>query len=197
MTMPANLAPPQRPRRILLVLPLLVFAGLAMLLFVRLGAGDPALVPSALIGRPAPALALAPLPGLGVPGLDSADLKGGRVTVLNVFASWCAECHTEHAALLALAEEPTIRQAGARLVGVLYKDDPENARRYLGAKGNPFALVGVDPGGRAGIDLGVYGVPETFVIRGDGVVTYKLVGGVTPATQPALLAAVRTAATGP
>lgn len=181
-------------RRLLLLLPLVVFLGLAGLFLLRLGAGDPSIVPSALIGRPAPVIDLPPLAGLPVPGLSTADLAAGHVTVLNVFASWCAECHQEHPALADLAQDPAFEASGASLAGLVYKDDPDNARRYLGAKGNPFARLGTDRSGRAGIDFGVYGVPETFVIRGDGVIAYKLVGALTPDNRPALMAAIEAAA---
>lgn len=187
-------ARPSARRRMLLLLPLAVFLGLAALFLLRLGAGDPSIVPSALIGRPAPTIDLPPLAGLPVPGLSTADLAAGHVTVLNVFASWCVECHDEHPALIALAQDPAFQATGASLAGLVYKDDPDNARRYLGAKGNPFARLGTDRNGRAGIDFGVYGVPETFVIRGDGVIAYKLVGVVTPDNRPALMAAITAAA---
>ncbi len=189
-------APAPRRARLLVFLPLLVFLALAALFYVRLGAGDPSLIPSALIGRPAPEFALGALPGLatsGPPGLSTADLREGHVTVLNVFASWCAECHDEHDALLALAQEPALKAQGVTLAGLVYKDESENARRYLGAKGNPFSRIGIDPSGRTGIDFGVYGVPETFVIRGDGTIAYKLVGGISPDNRPALLNAIAAA----
>ena len=163
-------------RALLFGVPLLVFAGLTVLFYLRLGAGDPGALPSALIGRPAPAFDLPPLPGLvagakAVPGLATADLRAGRVTIVNVFASWCAPCRAEHPLLLRLAADPQLR-----LVGINYKDDPENARRFLGRLGNPYAAVGADANGRAAIDWGVYGVPETFVVGGDGTIRFKLVG---------------------
>lgn len=167
---------PARPRRRLLVLlPLIAFGLLAALFYGRLFSGDPSRLPSALIGREAPAFDLPALEGLSrdgtpVPGLSSAELKG-QVTVLNVFASWCGPCRDEHPFLVQLA-----KQQGFRLVGLNYKDDAENARRFLGRFGNPFAAVGVDAGGRAAIDWGVYGVPETFVIGKDGRIAYKYVG---------------------
>jgi cytochrome c biogenesis protein CcmG/thiol:disulfide interchange protein DsbE len=167
-----------RRSRLLYLLPALVFLALAILFFVQLFAGDPSRVPSALIGRPVPAFALAPLEGLHadgkpVPGLSSEDLKG-RVTVVNVWASWCAPCRQEHPLLVELAKDPSIR-----VVGINYKDNPENARRFLGALGNPFAAVGTDPNGRAAIDWGVYGVPETFVIGPDGRIRHKHIGPLT------------------
>ncbi len=194
LTLPSTTG--RRGARLLLMLPLLGFTALAALLAVRLGAGDPSRVPSALIGRSLPSFDLPPLDGLatsGRPGLATADLRSGHVTLLNVFASWCAECHEEHDALLDLARDPALKAEGVTLAAITYKDSPENARRYLGSKGNPFAQVGTDASGRTGIDLGVYGVPETFVVRGDGTVAYKLVGGVTDANRPALLDAVRRA----
>lgn len=188
---PAGGAPPRRSR-LLFLLPALIFAALALLFVVRLHAGDPSRLPSALIGRPVPAFALAPLEGLRadgrpVPGLSHEDLKG-RVTIVNVWASWCAPCRQEHPVLMDLA-----RTGGARMVGINYKDNPENARRFLGALGNPFAAVGVDPNGRTAIDWGVYGVPETFVVGPDGTIRHKHVGPLTPETLPAFRAALKSA----
>ncbi|MDF2620141.1 MAG: periplasmic protein thiol/disulfide oxidoreductase DsbE [Xanthobacteraceae bacterium] len=162
-------------RRLLVLLPLIAFVALAALFYGRLFSGDPSRIPSALIGRPAPALDLPPLEGLArdgqpVPGLTSAGLKG-EVTVLNVFASWCVPCRDEHPFLVELS-----RMQGFRLVGLNYKDEAENARRFLGRFGNPYAAVGVDAGGRAAIDWGVYGVPETFVVGRDGRIAYKFIG---------------------
>lgn len=179
--------------RLCVLIPLLVFFGIAALLLVRVSGGDPSLVPSTLIGKAAPQFALGPLDGLvtpGSPGLSSVDLKSGHVTVVNVFASWCAECHNEHEALMALASDPALQRRGVELAGIVYKDNPGDALAYLAAKGNPFAQVGTDRSGRTGIDLGVYGVPETYVVKGDGTVGYKLVGGISDATRPALMAAI-------
>jgi cytochrome c biogenesis protein CcmG, thiol:disulfide interchange protein DsbE len=175
--------------RLLHLLPVLVFTGLALLFLIRLYAGDPSRVPSALIGRPAPVFVLEPLPGLTqagqpVPGLSDADLKG-RVTVINVWASWCGPCRQEHPTLVELAKNPAIR-----LVGINYKDNPENARRFLGALGNPFAAVGVDPAGRAAIDWGVYGVPETFVVGPDGTIRHKHIGPLLPPHMAGFLAKI-------
>jgi cytochrome c biogenesis protein CcmG, thiol:disulfide interchange protein DsbE len=166
-------------RRILVLLPLAAFLGLAALFLVRLGAGDASRIPSALIGRDAPPTDLPPVVGLErdgkpVPGIAAADFKG-TVTVLNVWASWCVPCHDEAPLLVQLARDPRIR-----LVGINYKDQADNARRFLGRYGNPFAASGADVNGRAAIEWGVYGVPETFIIGRDGKIAYKLVGPVTP-----------------
>jgi cytochrome c biogenesis protein CcmG/thiol:disulfide interchange protein DsbE len=168
------------PRRWLAFLPLAAFAVLAALLFVRLYAGDPARLPSALIGEGAPPLTL---PGLdGGAGLKSADLRQGHVSLVNVFATWCAPCHLEHPALMALAADPALKAKGVAIYGMAQKDSSEDVRAFLGAKGDPYARVGLDKDGRAGIDWGVYGVPETFIVRGDGVIAYKVVGPITPET---------------
>jgi len=166
-------------RRMLVLIPLLAFLALAALFMLRLGAGDPSRIPSALIGRPAPQTSLPPLPALerdgkAVPGIDSADFKG-EVTVLNVWASWCVPCREEAPLLLNLAADRRLRVAG-----INYKDEPDNARRFLGRYGNPFDMVGADVNGRASIEWGVYGVPETFVVGRDGAIAYKLVGPITP-----------------
>ena len=173
-------------RRKYLAIPLVVFAALAALLYTRLFSGDPATLPSALIGRPAPDLALKPLDGLAgdsgaIPGFSRADLATGEVTVVNVWASWCGPCRQEHPILMGL------KQTGVRLFGLNYKDNPENARRFLGGLGNPFSRVGVDDAGRGAIDWGVYGVPETFVVDGQGRIAYKFVGPLTEESAKAKL----------
>jgi cytochrome c biogenesis protein CcmG, thiol:disulfide interchange protein DsbE len=166
-------------RRLLVLLPLVLFLALAALFFFRLGAGDPSRLPSVLIGREAPPTELPPVAGLErngepVPGIVPADFKGA-VTVLNVWASWCVPCRDEAALLMGLAGDKRIR-----LVGINYKDQPDNARRFLGRFGNPFSASGVDANGRAAIEWGVYGVPETFIVGRDGKIAYKLVGPLTP-----------------
>jgi cytochrome c biogenesis protein CcmG/thiol:disulfide interchange protein DsbE len=184
--------PPPRRRSLLAAAPLIAFLALVGLLFVRQFAGDASRIPSALIGQSAPALNL---PGLdGAPGLADADLRRGHVTVVNVFASWCAPCHAEHEFLLALAHDPQLEAKGVTLIGVAQKDPQENVRRFLGALGDPYAKVGLDSDGRAGIDWGVYGVPETFVVRGDGVIAFKQTGPIDAvalesAVKPAILKA--------
>ena len=171
-------SPPRR--RWYVYLPLVAFMALAWLLFQRLGAGDPASIPSVLIGQTAPPLNL---PGLdGASGLTNADLRAGHVSVVNVFGSWCEPCHYEHQYLMALAADPELKAKAVAIYGVAQKDSAENIRRFLGAKGDPYAKVGLDQDNRAGIDWGVYGVPETFVVRGDGKLIFKLVGPITAGT---------------
>ena len=161
--------------------PLGVFLAHAGLFVQRHFSGDPSKLPSALIGRPAPAFALPAVEGLtGVAGFSDAELRQGHVSVINVFASWCAPCRAEEPVLMALAHDETLRTAGVKLYGLSYKDEAANAVRFLTQEGNPFDAVGADFAGRTAIDFGVYGVPETFVVRGDGVVAYKLVGPLTP-----------------
>ena len=170
---------PPRRRNVLMALPLVLFASLAALFWFRLGGGDPSRIPSALIGHPAPPTALPPIEGLTsngapVPGLDPASFKG-KVSLVNVWASWCVPCHDEAPLLTELAKDKRFQ-----LVGINYKDAADNARRFLGRYGNPFAIVGADGNGRAGIEWGVYGVPETFIVGRDGTILYKLVGPITP-----------------
>ena len=166
-------------RRVAVLAPLGVFLALAVLFFVGLRSGDPSVLPSALIGHPAPETVLPPIAGLerdgqAVPGLDPASFKGA-VTVINVWASWCIPCHDEAPLLLQLAQDKRFR-----LVGINYKDDAGNARRFLGRYGDPFAAAGADVSGRSAIDWGVYGVPETFVVGRDAHIAFKLVGPITP-----------------
>jgi cytochrome c biogenesis protein CcmG, thiol:disulfide interchange protein DsbE len=172
--------PPERRRRNLFVLvPLVIFAALAGLFLYRLvSGGDTSRIPSALIGRPVPDTALPPLSGLErdgkpIPGITP-ELFRGAVTLVNVWASWCVPCHDEAPFLLELAKDKRIQ-----VVGINYKDVPDNARRFLGRYGNPFAASGADANGRASIDWGVYGVPETFVVGRDGHIAFKLIGPIT------------------
>jgi cytochrome c biogenesis protein CcmG, thiol:disulfide interchange protein DsbE len=171
-------ASPQRRSR-LIVLPVIVFLALAALFWFRLGDGDPSRIPSALLGHPVPQTSLPPLQGLlsngaQVPGLDPANFKG-KVSVVNVWASWCVPCHDEAPLLTELAKDSRLQ-----LIGINYKDAPDNARRFLSRYGNPFSSIGVDGNGRAAIEWGVYGVPETFIVGRNGKIAYKLVGPITP-----------------
>ena len=163
--------------------PVLVFAGLAAVFMTGLRSGDPSKLPSALINQPAPSFELPALQGLTsdgnpVPGLSSKSLDRGKVTLINVWASWCGPCREEHPQLIELAKRDDID-----LAGLNYKDQRENALRFLNALGNPYASVGVDATGRTSVDWGVYGVPETFVINGKGIIVYKFTG---PITEKAL-----------
>jgi len=190
----AEVAASARPRRNWLYLaPLAFFALLSLLFLVRLFAGDASRVPSALIGKPAPELALPALPGLlrdgaTVPGIAPADLRSGRVTILNVFASWCAPCRVEHPFLVDMAKHEAVRAGRVQVFGLNYKDEPENARRFLGALGNPYGAVGTDRNGRSSIDWGVYGVPETFLVGKDGTILKKHIGQLTEESARALMA---------
>jgi cytochrome c biogenesis protein CcmG/thiol:disulfide interchange protein DsbE len=162
---------PAKPRRLLLLLPLAVFVALTALFLMQLLSGrDVAEIPSALIGEPAPETSLPPLEGMALPGLDSKNFAG-KVTLVNVWASWCAPCREEHPLLLDLSRDKRFSIAGLN-----YKDAPENARRFLGGLGNPYSAIGVDGAGRTAIDWGVYGVPETFLVGKDGKIAFKHVG---------------------
>ncbi len=178
MSAASDQAPGTKRRNILVALPLLAFLALAALFYYRLGAGDPSFLPSALIGREAPKTDLPPLAGLerngkAIPGLSNATFAGA-VTLVNVWASWCVPCADEVQYLEKLAKDKRIQ-----IVGINYKDAPDNARRFLSRYGNPFVASGTDISGRASIDWGVYGVPENFLIGRDGRIAYKLVGPVT------------------
>jgi len=165
-------------RNILVLLPLIVFLGLAVLFYVGLGGGDPSRLPSALIGKPVPTTNLPPIPGLTrdgkpVPGIETAMFEG-KVSLVNVWASWCVPCHDEAPLLNELAKDGRVQ-----MIGINYKDAADNARRFLNRYGNPFAASGQDSSGRTAIDWGVYGVPETYVVDRDARIAYKLVGPIT------------------
>jgi cytochrome c biogenesis protein CcmG/thiol:disulfide interchange protein DsbE len=189
MSEPEAAARKRRPG--VLLIPLIVFALLAAIFLVRLeSGGDISDIPSALVGKPAPEFDLAPLDGMDVPGLKRADLLG-HVTLVNVFASWCGPCRLEHPQLAELAADRSIR-----VVGINYKDIGENARRFLGQLGNPYAAIGVDSRGRAAIDWGVYGVPETFIVGKDGTILKKFIGPILPQNLDAVKAALAAAVAG-
>jgi cytochrome c biogenesis protein CcmG/thiol:disulfide interchange protein DsbE len=173
-------------RRAAVFIPLAVFLALAAVFLFRIG-GDHSVVPSALIGKPAPQLALPALDGANRPALDPASFKG-NVTLVNVWASWCAPCRVEHPLLVRLAKDQRIRVAG-----INYKDQPANALKFLSSLGNPFAAIGADAAGRAAIEWGVYGVPETFLVGRDGLIKYKQVGPITPENLSRLLAEIEKA----
>ena len=174
-------------RYILFGLPLVALLALVAVFAVSMDR-DPGLVRSALIDKPAPSFAMPAVPELGVPGFDTAALRG-EVTVVNVFASWCIPCRDEHPLLVALKDV-----TGVRLFGINQSDAPENARAFLAELGNPYDAVGADRDRRVSIDWGVYGVPETFVVDAQGIITFKHVGPLTAeAVETELLPAIEAA----
>jgi cytochrome c biogenesis protein CcmG/thiol:disulfide interchange protein DsbE len=148
-------------------------------------------IPSALIGTKAPSLDLAPLEGSGLPALDDAAIRG-KLTLVNIFASWCIPCRDEHPILMALSDDERLN-----IVGINYKDKTQGALSFLKELGTPYAAIGVDPKGAAAIDWGVYGIPESYLVAPDGTILYKKVGpfdqkslaeGLYPAIEKALKA---------
>ena len=162
------------------LIPVAIFLIIAGFFAVALRSGDPSRLPSTLIGKSAPEAAFPGLDGLlsegkTVPGFATADLAKGKVSIVNFWASWCTECVDEHPLV---AELKTL--TGVDVYGVAYKDSAVASRRFLGRYGNPFTAVGADDSGRRGIDWGVYGTPETFVVNGRGEIVFKHVGPMSP-----------------
>ncbi|MCY1665633.1 DsbE family thiol:disulfide interchange protein [Rhizobium sp. SL86] len=175
MTIESETQPRRRATRILVLIPLAIFAGFAaiagkMLYDQDVNGLDVSTIPSALIGKPAPSLSLPPLDGSQTPALTDAAIRG-RLTLVNVFASWCVPCRQEHPLLTELAKDPRLT-----IVGINYKDRNDNALRFLGELGNPYDAIGIDPNGKAAIDWGVYGIPESYLVGPDGKILYKRVG---------------------
>ncbi len=164
--------PSLRRRRVLVMLPAGVFAGLAVVLGWGL-ARNAQIIPSALIGKEVPEFSLPPVQGRSL-GLASANLKG-EVSLVNVFASWCVACREEHPVFMALRSTNAVP-----IHGINYKDRPSDAAKWLNTMGDPYTRTGADLNGRVSIDWGVYGVPETFVIDTEGRIAFKHVGAVTP-----------------
>ena len=156
-------------RRLLYAVPVLLFLVVAGFLFRGLYL-DPRKLPSALIDKPVPSFELPPIEGRDNGGFSAADLSGEGVKLVNIFASWCVPCRVEHPLINALAEE------GIPVYGINYKDAPADAERWLDKLGDPYTAIGSDIDGRVGIEWGVYGVPETFVIDAEGTIRYKHVG---------------------
>ena len=166
-------------RYLLALIPLVVFACIAfavgkVMYDQEVHGTDISAIPSALIGTKAPKLALAPLDGSNLPALTDDAIKG-KLTLVNVFASWCIPCRDEHPVLKELAKDGRLN-----IVAINYKDTSENALRFLGELGNPYNAIGIDPNGSAAIDWGVYGIPESYLVSPDGTILYKQVGPFTP-----------------
>ncbi len=166
----------------LMAVPLLVFAAFAGLALGGLKRENPDALPSALAGRQAPPVQITPLGDK--PGFADADLRSGEVVLLNYWASWCAPCRVEHPNLEGLAAE------GLTIYGVNYKDKPGNALGFLAELGDPYTAIGADETGRMALDWGVYGVPETYVIDGDGNIVLRFAG---PVTERVLQSTIRPA----
>lgn len=164
--------PAPRRRPLLFIVPLALFALVGVFLAIGL-TRDPSTLPSALVGKDAPAFALPPLEGRDGQGFARSDL-GGRPMLVNVFASWCVPCRIEHPVVSRLAEQGVVVQ------GINYKDRPEDAKAWLAELGDPFQRVGADRDGRVAIEWGVYGVPETFVVDKNGKIAYRHVGPLQP-----------------
>lgn len=157
------------------LLPLLMFMALAALLFYGLGT-DPREVPSPLVGKPAPEFTL-PVLNDASRTVSDADFKG-KVSLVNVWASWCVSCRAEHAQLMQLAR--TLKQV--QILGLNWKDETADAMRMLRMSGDPYLVSAYDPDNKVGIHWGVYGAPETFVVDSDGIICYKKIGPVGPGT---------------
>ena len=183
-------------RRTLVFLPLILFLALSAVFAVQLiRGGDTSAVPSALIGKPLPNLSLRKLEAVETPVFNSGFIENApqdiQVVALNVWASWCVPCRAEHPTIEALANID-----GVAVVGLNYKDKQEAAAGFLSELGNPYTAIGTDPDGKNGLNLGVYGVPETFLVDRQGVIRTKFVGPLSPErmeteVRPALLAILK------
>ncbi|MDE2444720.1 MAG: DsbE family thiol:disulfide interchange protein [Alphaproteobacteria bacterium] len=167
--------------RLVRLLPIFVFVGLAAAFFYGLSL-DPKYIPSVMVGKKAPIFDLPAVTGLDQPGLSQADLKTGKVTLVNIWASWCVPCREENPLLMALSKRTDIA-----VVGINNKDKPEDAAKFLNNYGNPFSRIGSDVNGRATIEWGAYGVPESFIVDGKGLIRFKVIGGLGPAVADGTL----------
>lgn len=175
-------------RRLLYLLPIAVVAILVALFWIGLDpARDKSMLPSALVGKPAPAVDL-PALAEGAPRLTLDSFKG-QLVAINFFASWCLPCRAEHPVLKELTTE-----LGIPVIGIAWKDKPEASRAFLAELGDPYAATGTDESGRTGIDFGITGIPETFLVDADGIVTYRFAGPLSPeALSDVLVPAIREA----
>ena len=169
------------------LLPLVIAGGLFALFASQIDK-DPNLLPSALINKPAPQFELPALEGHDQPGFSTADFEG-QLTLVNVFASWCAPCRDEHEFLIDLAKRDDVK-----IYGINYNDPPENARSFLAELGNPYDAIGSDRNRRVSLDWGVYGVPESYLVNGEGLIVYKHTGPINAESyQKDLLPAIEAA----
>ncbi|MFY0596125.1 MAG: DsbE family thiol:disulfide interchange protein [Cognatishimia sp.] len=152
----------------LMIAPPAIFAGLAALFFFGMQRDNPDELPSAMVGREAPAVEVTEL-GFLAPFTD-ADLRNGELTLVNFWASWCAPCRAEHPTLMQLQDE------GIKIMGVNYKDNAQNGAAFLEELGDPFAKGGADTNGKMALNWGVYGVPETYLVDGDGKILLRIAG---------------------
>lgn len=162
-------------------IPLIVFAGLVTVFYERLRNDTLGHITSPLLGKPVadfalPGIAKTQAGDMTISGFSSVDLKNGTVGIVNIWASWCAPCRAEHPLLMQLGARDDVR-----VFGINYRDEPENARHFLKIHGNPFTAIGTDEDGRASVEWGVYGIPETFIVNGRGVISFKWAGPITPA----------------
>ena len=158
-------------KRLVYALPVLGFGLLAFFLFRSLWTSQPSVLPSALIDKPVPQRTLPPLDAQ-TQGFGPKDFTTGKVVIVNVFSSTCVPCRVEAPVLDQLAQMP-----GITLFGFVWKDKPEAARQFLNEVGNPFRRIGADPDGRVGLEWGVYGWPETYVVDGHGIIRFKYDAG--------------------
>ena len=161
------------------ILPLILFLALAGMFYSLLSTEgrDTSALPSALLKEPAPSYPLPVLEGSNLPGIDNDTLKTGKISVVNVFASWCVPCRQEHPQIVELGKDDRLQ-----LIGINQKDPAKNALSFLEELGNPYDSIGVDRNGRGSIEWGVYGIPETFFVDGKGVIFHKHVGPINPQT---------------
>ncbi|WP_397542299.1 DsbE family thiol:disulfide interchange protein [Roseovarius salis] len=165
-----------------MIAPPVIFAGLAALFYFGMQRENPDELPSTLTGKPAPAVEVSALGDK--PLFSDADIRSGGVKLVNYWASWCAPCRVEHPHLERLADE------GITIYGVNYKDKPANALGFLKELGDPYTAIGADPAGRMALEWGVYGVPETYVIDGEGRIVLRFAG---PITERVLQSKIRPA----
>jgi cytochrome c biogenesis protein CcmG, thiol:disulfide interchange protein DsbE len=163
-----------RSRGLTALIPAILFGAISIILWRGLFS-DPKFIPSVLINKPVPEFSLSAVEGMQLPGLSHVDLKQGNVTIVNIFASWCVPCREEQPLLMSLSTNKNLH-----LVGINDKDAPADARNFLETFGNPFSAIGSDIDGRTTINFGSYGVPETFIVDGAGVIRYKVIGGLGP-----------------